>query len=589
MSIAERSKLEDSARLGVKSMCLADGSLKARVLDSFWMYVEQDDTAMTPWLLSDGFWEAWVTLWLGKHIHPGSTFIDVGANIGYFTMLAASQGARVLALEPNPRVAALMVRSIEEAGFKDVLVLNQAASNQTQSVILAIPDGHSGGASIVGGDLAGPTVETLAVAIDLTLQSLPHFSSPSVIKIDAEGAEPLIIRGARRCLEANPECLVIFEWDSARFEDADVLLNELRAMGYDLHLILPTGDDEPITNDAIHDSGMQMLLLRRLTLGSTLNLRTDQTQSASLNNDLTLTPTLAMLDEPEANFEYPHGHLWSVRLGFKHVPKCAGISLSLAIHEAWGLQYRGLLQVQHEHQQPISYDDANVAYYRDLDIWRDRSFVAGHLRVSDLKLLNRTFLFTVIRDPVDRSLSAYAYISRMAKSGSTQLRSGELSDEQKHALKSTPFEWLVARQKNQMLVSLLRGGTPNLLASGEVAQWLAGIDNYSDEEIREVIRDCLGQFNIVYLGNDIERIVENLFLQGLLPRRPQVQRMNVAVASEDPPKVNIRKLFDQISDLTRVDQMVVEEASVMFPGYVYADCTPNFDRFSKLAARYGFS
>jgi hypothetical protein len=137
--------------------------------------------------------------------------------------------------------------------------------------------------------------------------------------------------------------------------------------------------------------------------------------------------------------------------------------------------------------------------------------------------------------------------------------------------------------------SLVIGGTPNLVTKEQVNPWLAGIELYSDEEIRQVIRDCLGQFNIVYLGNDIERIVENLFLQGLLPRRPQVQRMNVAVASDDAPDVDIRELFDQIADLTRVDQMVVEEASAMFPGYVYADCTPNFDRFSKLAERYGFS
>jgi FkbM family methyltransferase len=576
VSIDERRTLEESARAGAESAFSNDGFLRAHVLNQYWMYVEPDDIAMTPWLISDGFWEAWVTLWLKRHIQPGSVFIDVGANVGYFTMFAASQGAKVLAVEPNAKVAALLSRSAEEAGFSDVLVLNQALSDRTQLVELNIPEGHSGGASIFDVETSKFSIPTLAGSLDRILRNLPEFGTPSVIKIDAEGAEPQIVKGMQECLSRNPDCLVLLEWDSERFADADAHLDGWRSWGYGIYVVLPTGGVEALSNESIHGLGMQMLVLRR---------RESQLPVRSVSHS-------PMVEDPrfplQATANYPHGHLWSVRLGFKHIPKCAGISLSLAIHEAWGLKYFGLLQVQKSHGEPILFGDENVVLNRELNLWRDRSFVAGHLPASDFRLLNRTFLFTVIRDPVDRSLSAYAYLLRMAQLQSTQLRNGQLSDEQKLTLEVSPSEWLAERQRNQMLASLIRGGTPTLLAREDVGSWLKEIGNHSEGHIREVIRDCLSQFDVVYLGNEVNRIVENLFLQGLLPQMPNVSRMNVAKPIDEPPACDVEQLFHQLLSLTHADQLVVDEAVNMFPGYIYEDCRPNFERFRKLAERYGF-
>ena len=56
------------------------------------MLVDTRDAMVAPWLVLDGLWESHVTAWLQRTLQPGQVFVDVGANIGYFTLLGASPG-----------------------------------------------------------------------------------------------------------------------------------------------------------------------------------------------------------------------------------------------------------------------------------------------------------------------------------------------------------------------------------------------------------------------------------------------------------------------------------------------------------------
>jgi len=77
------------------------------------MLVDTRDAAIAPWIVLDGLWETHVTDWLQETLRPGQMFVDVGANVGYFTLLGAKlvgpQG-RVVAVEAHPGLAELLRR-----------------------------------------------------------------------------------------------------------------------------------------------------------------------------------------------------------------------------------------------------------------------------------------------------------------------------------------------------------------------------------------------------------------------------------------------------------------------------------------------
>jgi hypothetical protein len=83
---------------------LGDGLLLMRVLNRFRMYASATDMSVTPYLVTEGRWEPFMTELFTARLKPGMTVIDVGANIGYYTLLAAAgvgTRGRVHAFEPD--------------------------------------------------------------------------------------------------------------------------------------------------------------------------------------------------------------------------------------------------------------------------------------------------------------------------------------------------------------------------------------------------------------------------------------------------------------------------------------------------------
>jgi len=561
-----RATVEAMGRTGAQRRQHDDGGVSAFVMNRFWLHVEPDDTAITPWMISDGFWEAWVTTWLMRQLKPGDVFVDVGANVGYYTMLARSLGARVLSFEPNPRVAQLLQRSLDEVEASDVVLVTGALGDRVQSLDLSVPVGHSGGASIMGVADAEYTVSTLVRTLDDVLRSLPDYASPTIIKVDAEGAEPEIWQGMQETLLKNPACIVLMEWESGRFADPTALLDGVREGGWEIRVVDGAGDEQAVTDDELAELGLQMVTVRR--------------PNAPARQ---VTP----LRRPYRP-DYPYGHLWSVRLGFKHIPKSAGISLSQAIHSSWGLDYRSLLQVQRSVDEPTLYRAPTVARFDDLDLWRGRAFVGGHIGIDDLTRLNRTFSFTVLREPVVRSLSGYAYGRRRAEDGDSQAATGQLNGELKLVLELPTVEWFRRTRNDTIARSLLKDGFAEGTPQHEAAEaWVTRGAPMSADQAHGLIAAALERLNVAYLGVDADRIVENLFLQGLLPTLPVVPRLNEAERRLEVPPVSFQDLFAVILETTALDRLVIDIATEMFPGYVFDPCQPSFEAFAETARRYG--
>jgi FkbM family methyltransferase len=152
-------------------------------------------------------------------IGGGSTVIDVGAHIGEWTLLFSElvgESGRVIAFEPDPVARASLKKNLEMNGISNVLVEDKSVSDKAGKALLAAERFGSGLSSIVrtqGHGTRYNVVEVPSTTLDEYCEA--QDISPDWIKIDAEGAEPLIVRGMRQLIEdMHPSVILEFHSDA---------------------------------------------------------------------------------------------------------------------------------------------------------------------------------------------------------------------------------------------------------------------------------------------------------------------------------------------------------------------------------------
>jgi FkbM family methyltransferase len=154
-----------------------------------------------------GFFEEGLTRAIIEKLPPGGVFIDIGAHVGYYTILASllvGAKGRVVAFEPTPRTRTELL--FNTAGLANVTVVPTAAWDVP--VRLTLQDfgwRHSSFNSVMAPRLNGnphfENIEVEAIAVDDWL--LAHGIAPAFIKIDAESAEYRVLQGLRRTIEQH--------------------------------------------------------------------------------------------------------------------------------------------------------------------------------------------------------------------------------------------------------------------------------------------------------------------------------------------------------------------------------------------------
>ena len=131
------------------------------------------------------------------NLKPGDIFIDVGANIGYYTILASKHvGAtgKVFAVEPVPQTVEVLKFNIKLNGLRNVTVIDKAAWNSYCKLKMKIAFGEFGCASFFRN---GVEVDVSAIPLDGVLADVPKIK---LIKVDVEGAEYEVLQGLKQTL-----------------------------------------------------------------------------------------------------------------------------------------------------------------------------------------------------------------------------------------------------------------------------------------------------------------------------------------------------------------------------------------------------
>ena len=160
-------------------------------------------------LFNDGIYEAPMTKLLQTVLQKSDTFVDIGGNEGYFSVLAASlvgQNGKVFCIEPQSRLKPVILRNLEKNACTDQVSICTQALNagDTNSVSMYLrQSGNTGASSMFRHWKLGANQETVrATSLD-QFWSANHLTRAKLIKIDCEGAEYLVIDGAKDTLTAK--------------------------------------------------------------------------------------------------------------------------------------------------------------------------------------------------------------------------------------------------------------------------------------------------------------------------------------------------------------------------------------------------
>ena len=119
-SLGPRARWENACRRLAFNARLSGDDVLCRVLGRYTFVVAASDVGLAPHLIAYGFWEIWVTRLIASRVREGMTCLDVGANVGYYSVLMADlvgQTGQVIAVEPIPTTFRLLSRNLAHNGF----------------------------------------------------------------------------------------------------------------------------------------------------------------------------------------------------------------------------------------------------------------------------------------------------------------------------------------------------------------------------------------------------------------------------------------------------------------------------------------
>ncbi|MCK9903125.1 FkbM family methyltransferase [Frankia sp. Cpl3] len=202
------------------------------------------------------------------HLHPGDTFVDVGANVGVYTLLAASiPGVRCIAFEPSTETWTRLVENVELNGLVDVDVRHAAVGAECgetavtigQDTINRVLDADGGaGVDGVSDRVSGvtPRVEgSERVPLTTLDDALNGVDRVALVKIDVEGMEPAVLRGAREVIRRHSPAMII------EYNDPDILHRMLSETGYKTFRYDPQRR-RPVLIDPFRDRIQNVLALK---------------------------------------------------------------------------------------------------------------------------------------------------------------------------------------------------------------------------------------------------------------------------------------------------------------------------------------
>jgi FkbM family methyltransferase len=165
--------------------------------------------------MTQGIWEPGITRLFETFLKPGMVVLDVGAHIGYFSLVAARKvgpEGKVYAFEPAPENYALLVKNIHLNGYRNIVPVSQAVSDREGNATFFLhPDSVAHSLHVQASGEHNRAIEVHVTTLDRFFQA-QGWPQVHLAKLDIEGAEPTALGGMRELIRRNQDIRLVVEY-----------------------------------------------------------------------------------------------------------------------------------------------------------------------------------------------------------------------------------------------------------------------------------------------------------------------------------------------------------------------------------------
>jgi FkbM family methyltransferase len=165
-------------------------------------------------LWQTGIWEKMETRIIQEYIKEGTVFVDIGANIGYYSLLAArrvGQAGKVYAFEPAPENYAMLVKNMEFNRYRNIIAVQKAVSNRNGVARFFIDAEYPMQHRFQNSKDEEDTIEVSVITLDNFFKDKGY--KVDLIKMDIEGAEMFVLEGMQKVLNENKNLVIFSEFN----------------------------------------------------------------------------------------------------------------------------------------------------------------------------------------------------------------------------------------------------------------------------------------------------------------------------------------------------------------------------------------
>jgi len=201
-----------------------------------------------------GVYEPAETAFFCSVCKPGMTFLDIGANIGYYAALASGRigpQGKLIALEPDPENFRYLQQNVAVNGGPQAVCVQKAAAAEKGVLRLHVNRENRGDNRLYANDLCDSSFEVEVTTIDALLEGL-GIERVDLVKIDVQGFEGHVFQGMKRTLLRSEELILLTEFWPFGLRSAgtspESVLAELEQAGLRLHELTVKGRLEPLAD-----------------------------------------------------------------------------------------------------------------------------------------------------------------------------------------------------------------------------------------------------------------------------------------------------------------------------------------------------
>lgn len=176
------------------------------------LYIDKQDLIVSEKLLYSKEWEEYETKMFIKSLKKGQVLLDIGAHIGYYTLLGSKfigKKGKVYAFEPDPKNFQILQKNVKENNCSNVILINKAVCDRSGKIKLYLNKENTGDHRTYNSKDGRKSIDIDSISLD------EYFSANQkvdVIKIDIQGGEFKALKGASQLLKRNNHIKIFTEF-----------------------------------------------------------------------------------------------------------------------------------------------------------------------------------------------------------------------------------------------------------------------------------------------------------------------------------------------------------------------------------------